>query len=324
MPTLKEITQPISANLKEFNEIFAKTMRSDSQLLDKVVGYLLKTKGKQLRPILVFLSAGISGEINKSTYTAATLIEMLHTATLVHDDVVDESDMRRGFFSINALWKNKVAVLVGDYLLSKGLMTALEHKEFNVLQIVSDAVQNISEGELLQIKKSRTLNIDEETYLTVIRKKTASLIAACCSAGTSSVSQDLSVIEKMKAFGENLGMAFQIKDDLLDFDTTSKTGKPAHNDLKDRKFSLPLIYTFKNVGFSEKRKLLGILKNHSNDKEKIAHLIQRIKEEKGFEYAENRMNEYKNHALKILTEFPNSKYKKSLEDLVIFTTERVY
>ena len=324
MPTLNEITLPISANLKEFNELFAKAMRSDSQLLDKVVNYILKTKGKQLRPILVFLSAGISGNINKSTYTAATLIEMLHTATLVHDDVVDESDMRRGFFSINALWKNKVAVLVGDYLLSRGLMTALEHQEFNLLQIVSDAVQNISEGELLQIKKSRTLNIDEETYLTVIRKKTASLIAACCAAGTSSTSSEPCAIERMKTFGENLGMAFQIKDDLLDFDQTSKTGKPAHNDLKDRKFSLPLIHTFKNVGFPEKRRLLGILKNHSNDKEKIEHLIQRIKEENGFEYAESRMNEYKNKALEILSEFPDSEYKKSLEELVIFTTERVY
>ena len=324
MPTLNEITLPISANLKEFNELFAKAMRSDSQLLDKVVNYILKTKGKQLRPILVFLSAGISGNINKSTYTAATLIEMLHTATLVHDDVVDESDMRRGFFSINALWKNKVAVLVGDYLLSRGLMTALEHQEFNLLQIVSDAVQNISEGELLQIKKSRTLNIDEETYLTVIRKKTASLIAACCAAGTSSTSSEPCAIERMKTFGENLGMAFQIKDDLLDFDQTSKTGKPAHNDLKDRKFSLPLIHTFKNVSFPEKRRLLGILKNHSNDKEKIEHLIQRIKEENGFEYAESRMNEYKNKALEILSEFPDSEYKKSLEELVIFTTERVY
>lgn len=324
MPTLNEIKLPINANLKEFNELFAKAMRSDSPLLDKVVSYILKTKGKQLRPILVFLSAGISGNINKSTYTAATLIEMLHTATLVHDDVVDESDMRRGFFSINALWKNKVAVLVGDYLLSRGLMTALEHKEFNLLQIVSDAVQNISEGELLQIKKSRTLNIDEETYLTVIRQKTASLIAACCAAGTSSASTDQCAIERMKTFGENLGMAFQIKDDLLDFDQTSKTGKPAHNDLKDRKFSLPLIHTFKNVSFSEKRRLLGILKNHSNDKEKIAHLIQRIKEEKGFEYAERRMNDYKNKALQILSEFPDSEYKKSLGDLVIFTTERIY
>ncbi|HNW70467.1 MAG TPA: polyprenyl synthetase family protein [Bacteroidales bacterium] len=324
MPTLNEITLPISANLKEFNELFAKAMRSDSQLLDKVVNYILKTKGKQLRPILVFLSAGISGNINKSTYTAATLIEMLHTATLVHDDVVDESDMRRGFFSINALWKNKVAVLVGDYLLSRGLMTALEHQEFNLLQIVSDAVQNISEGELLQIKKSRTLNIDEETYLTVIRKKTASLIAACCAAGTSSTSSEPCAIERMKTFGENLGMAFQIKDDLLDFDQTSKTGKPAHNDLKDRKFSLPLIHTFKIVSFPEKRRLLGILKNHSNDKEKIEHLIQRIKEENGFEYAESRMNEYKNKALEILSEFPDSEYKKSLEELVIFTTERVY
>jgi octaprenyl-diphosphate synthase len=324
MPTLKEITLPISTNLAEFNELFAKTMHSESPLLDKIVRYILKTKGKQMRPILVLLSAGLSGKINKSTYTAAILIELLHTATLVHDDVVDESDMRRGFFSINALWKNKISVLVGDYLLSKGLLVSLENKEYKYLHLGSDAVQKMSEGELLQIKKSRLMNIDEETYLTVIRKKTASLIAACCAAGTSSTNDDNAVIEKMKNFGENLGMAFQIKDDLLDFDLTNKTGKPAHNDLKDRKFSLPMIYTLKNVSFSEKRHLLGILKNHSNNKEKIAHLVQRIKEEKGFEYAETRMNEYKNNALKILSDFPDSEYKKSLENLVIFTTERVY
>lgn len=324
MPTLKEITLPVSANLAEFNVLFAEVMHSDSPLLDKIVRYILKRKGKQLRPLLVMLAAGLSGSINKSTYTAAILIELLHTATLVHDDVVDESDLRRGYFSVNALWKNKAAVLVGDYLLSKGMKTALEHKEYDVLQIVSDAVQNMSEGELLQIKKSRTMNIDEETYLTVIRKKTASLIAACCSAGTASTNHDPVVIEKMKNFGENLGMAFQIKDDLLDFDLTNKTGKPAQNDLKDRKFSLPLIFTLKNVGFTEKRHLIGIVKNHSTNKEKIAHLIHRIREEKGFEYTENRMNEYKNNALKILSEFPDSPYKKSLENLVIFITERNY
>lgn len=324
MPTLKEITRPVSANLATFNELFAEAMHSDSPLLDKIVNYILKRKGKQLRPLLVMLSAGLSGKINSSTYTAATLIELLHTATLVHDDVVDESDLRRGFFSVNALWKNKAAILVGDYLLAKGMKIALENKDYAVLQIVSDAVQKMSEGELLQIKKSRTMNIDEETYLTVIRQKTASLIAACCSAGTASATEDAELVEKMKKFGENLGMAFQIKDDLLDFDLTNKTGKPSHNDLKDRKFSLPLIFALKNVSFTEKRHLLGIIKNHTNNKEKVTHLIQRIREEKGFEYTENRMNEYKNNALEILSDFPDSAYKKSLENLVIFITTRNY
>lgn len=324
MTSLKEITRPIDINLAEFNSLYRETMHSNSALLDKVLGYILKTKGKQIRPILVLLSAGLAGKINKSTYTAAILIELLHTATLIHDDVVDESDRRRGFFSVNALWKNKVAVLAGDYLLSKGLLVSLESKEYKYLHLGSDAIQNMSEGELLQIKKSRTMNIDEETYITVIRKKTASLFAACCSAGTASTTNDNDLIEKMKAFGENLGMAFQIKDDLLDFDLTNKTGKPAHNDLKDRKFSLPLIYTLKNISFTEKRSLLGILKNHTQSKDKIEHLIQRIREEKGFEYAEARMNEYKNMALQTLTDFPDSEYRKSLENLVTFITDRVY
>jgi len=324
MPTLKEITNPIDLHLAEFNRIFEQTMRSNSPLLDRVVYYVLKTKGKQMRPILVLLSAGLSGNITRSTYTAAALIELLHTATLIHDDVVDESDMRRGFFSINALWKNKVAVLVGDYLLSKGLLVSLENNDYKYLHLGSDAIQHMSEGELLQIEKSRTMNIDEETYFSIIRKKTASLIAACCAAGTASVTDDKERIDKMKAFGENLGIAFQIKDDLLDFDLNNKTGKPAHNDLKDHKYSLPLIYTLKNVSFAEKIKLRGILKNHSSNREKMLEIIRRIKEEKGFEYAEEKMNSFKNNALQILSEFPDSVYKKSLEDLVNFTTERVY
>ncbi len=324
MLTLKEIVRPIEPNLAEFDILFARAMHSDTPLLDKIVKYLIKTKGKQIRPVLVLMSAGMFGKINSSTYTAAILIELLHAATLVHDDVVDESDMRRGFFSINALWKNKVAVLVGDYLLSKGLQVSLENKEYKYLHMGSEAVQQMSEGELIQIKKSRTMNIDEETYLNVIRKKTASLIAACCSSGTSSTTNDQSAVDKMKLFGENLGMAFQIKDDLLDFDVTNKTGKPKNNDLKDRKFSLPLIYTLRNVGYTEKRQMLDILKNHNTNKEKISFLVKRIKEEKGFEYAENRMNEYKNNALQILSGFPESEYRNSLENLVLFTTERVY
>jgi len=324
MTSLKDITRPIAINLADFNSLYEETMHSNSLLLDKVLNYILKTKGKQIRPILVLLSAGLSGKINKSTYTAAILIELLHTATLVHDDVVDESDRRRGFFSVNALWKNKVAVLAGDYLLSKGLLVSLQNKEYKYLHLGSDAIQSMSEGELLQIKKSRTMNIDEETYIAVIRKKTASLFAACCSAGTASTTEDNKLIEKMKAFGENLGMAFQIKDDLLDFDLTNKTGKPTHNDLKDRKFSLPLIYTLKNISITEKRRLLNILKKHTQNKEKIEYLIRCIREVKGFEYAETRMHEYKNAALSTLADFPDSEYKKSLEKLLTFITERVY
>ncbi|MCK9613799.1 MAG: polyprenyl synthetase family protein [Bacteroidales bacterium] len=324
MTSLKEITKPIESDIKEFNCLFAEKMRSESLFLDKILKYVLKTKGKQIRPILVLLSGGMFGKINTSTHTAATLIEMLHTATLIHDDVVDEADMRRGFFSINALWKNKAAVLVGDYLLSKGLLTALHGKEYEILHIVSDAVNNMSEGELIQIKKARTMNIDEETYFTIVRKKTASLIAACCSAGTYTTTGDKAITEKMKQFGEYLGIAFQIKDDLLDFDANNKTGKSAQNDIKNKKISLPLIHTIKNVNIVERKHILGLLKNQNSPKKKMSELIEFIRQQKGFEYTETRMNEYKNLALEILSGFPDSAYKKSLENLVIFTTERVY
>ncbi len=324
MISLSEIKKPIEENLKQFDKIFESAMKSDSMLLNKIVGYILKSKGKQLRPVLVMLSAGIFGEISESTYTAASLIELLHTASLVHDDVVDESNFRRGFFSVNALWKNKVAVLVGDYLLSRGMMLALEKSEYKILHLVSDAVKEMSEGELLQIQKARLMNINEEVYYQIIRKKTASLIAACCASGVASVSENQDYIDKMKEFGGLVGLAFQIKDDLLDFDPDNLTGKPAQNDLKEQKISLPLIYTLEKVNFIEKRKLLGYIKNHGSDKKKVKIIIDRIKSVDGFAYAEARMIEFKNKALEILSEFPDSEYKKSLEKLVSFTTDRKF
>ena len=324
MISLTEIKKPIEENLKNFDKIFEGTMHSESLLLNKIVGYILKSKGKQLRPVLVLLSAGIFGEISESSYTAASLIELLHTASLVHDDVVDESNFRRGFFSVNALWKNKVAVLVGDYLLSRGMMLALEKSEYKILHLVSDAVKEMSEGELLQIQKARLMNIDEEVYYQIIRKKTASLIAACCASGVASVSENQEHIDKMKKFGELVGLAFQIKDDLLDFDPDNTTGKPAQNDLKEQKISLPLIYTLEKVSFLEKRKLLSYVKNHGSDKKKVKIIIDRIKSVNGFVYAEAKMTEFRDKALEILTEFPDSEYKKSLQMLVSFTTDRKF
>jgi octaprenyl-diphosphate synthase len=324
MISLAEIKKPIEENLKEFDNIFESAMRSDSMLLNKIIQYILKSKGKQMRPVLVLLSAGMFGEIRASSYTAATLIELLHTASLVHDDVVDESNFRRGFFSVNALWKNKIAVLVGDYLLSRGMMLALEKSEYKILHLVSDAVKEMSEGELLQIQKARMMNITEEVYYQIIRKKTASLIAACCASGVASVSDNQEHIDRMKLFGEYVGLAFQIKDDLLDFDPDNATGKPAQNDLKEQKMSLPLIYTLDQVGFFEKRKLLSYVKNHGSEKKKVKVIIDRIRSVDGFAYAEKRMTEFRDKALDILSEFPDSVYNKSLEKLVSFTTDRKY
>jgi len=324
MISLPEIKKPIEDNLKEFDKIFESAMHSDSMLLNKIIQYILKSKGKQMRPVLVLLSAGMFGQIKESSYTAATLIELLHTASLVHDDVVDESNFRRGFFSVNALWKNKIAVLVGDYLLSRGMMLALEKSEFKILHLVSDAVKEMSEGELLQIQKARMMNINEEVYYQIIRKKTASLIAACCASGVASVSENQEHIDKMKLFGEYVGLAFQIKDDLLDFDPDNLTGKPAQNDLKEQKMSLPLIYTLEKVDFFEKRKLLSYVKNHGSEKKKVKVIIDRIKSVDGFAYAEKRMTEFRDKALDILKEFPDSVYNQSLEKLVSFTTDRKY
>ena len=297
-------------------------MKSSVPLLDKITHYIIKRKGKQMRPLFVFLSAGVCGAINEKSYRAASMIELLHTATLVHDDVVDDSNLRRGFFSINALWKNKIAVLIGDYLLSKGLLLSLENDDFDPLKIVSNAVREMSEGELLQIEKARKLDIKEEVYFEIIRKKTASLIASCCACGASSAGADTLIIEKMRQFGEYVGIAFQIKDDLFDYESGNSTGKPNGIDIKDQKMTLPLIYLLNNSGFSEKRWIVNTVKNHNTEKERVAQLIGNVVECGGIRYAKERMLEYRQKALDLLQDFPASQYHDSLRELVIFTTER--
>jgi len=297
-------------------------MKSTVPLLDIITRYIIKRKGKQMRPMFVFLSADICGEINESTYTAASLIELLHTATLVHDDVVDDSNIRRGFFSINALWKNKVAVLIGDYLLSRGLLLSLDNNEFELLKIVSEATREMSEGELLQIEKARKLDIEEDIYFEIIRKKTASLIASCCAAGASSGKADNETILKMKQFGTYTGIAFQIKDDLFDYDKSNTTGKPNGIDIKEQKMTLPLIYFLNKSKSGERRKVINIIKNHNNNPEKVGIVIEKVIRSGGIEYAKGKMKEYHSKALSILREFPESEARIALENLVNYTIER--
>lgn len=297
-------------------------MKSQVALLDVVTRYILKRKGKQMRPMFVFLSAGLNGMINERTYTAASMIELLHTATLVHDDVVDDSNLRRGFFSINALWKNKIAVLVGDYLLSKGLLVSLEKDEFSLLKIVSYAVKEMSEGELLQIEKARKLDIEEDVYFEIIRKKTASLIASCCATGAASASDETEIHEKMWKFGEMAGIAFQIKDDLFDYEKHNATGKPGAADIREQKMTLPLIYLLNQSSRAEKRHIISTVKNHHNDLNRVAELIHRVEVAGGLKYAHEKMLEYRAKALDILSGFPDNDYRKALHDLVIYTTER--
>lgn len=297
-------------------------MKSPVPLLDTVTRYILKRKGKQMRPMFVFLSAGLHGTINESTYTAASMIELLHTATLVHDDVVDDSNLRRGFFSINALWKNKIAVLVGDYLLSKGLLVSLEKDEFRLLKIVSDAVREMSEGELLQIEKARRLDIEEAVYFEIIRKKTASLIASCCATGAASTNGDKDLQQKMWQFGELAGIAFQIKDDLFDYQKHNATGKPGAADIREQKMTLPLIYLLNHSSRGEKRHIISTVKNHHNDAKRVAELISRVELAGGLQYAHEKMLEYRGRALEILLGFPENDYRRALHDLVIYTTER--
>ncbi|NOX48851.1 MAG: polyprenyl synthetase family protein [Chlorobi bacterium] len=322
MDTLAEIKLPVQAHLTVFEKKFRNSMKSSVPLLDIITRYIVKRKGKQMRPMFVFLSAKLMGEVNDSTFTAASLIELLHTATLVHDDVVDDSNKRRGFFSINALWKNKVAVLVGDYLLSRGLLLSLDNGEFDLLKIVSNATKEMSEGELLQIEKARKLDIEEDIYFEIIRKKTASLIASCCAAGASSVKAEKGQIEKMRHFGELTGIAFQIKDDLFDYEKSNATGKPAGIDIKEQKMTLPLIYLLNNTGFMEKRRIINIVKNHNNNPEKVALVIDKVNKSGGIEYAREKMKDYHNRAIQILDEFPDSPSKNSLKQLVSFTIER--
>jgi octaprenyl-diphosphate synthase len=322
MATLNEIKQPIQSYLDEFEKKFKDSMKSNVALLDIITRYIIKRKGKQMRPMFVFLSAKINGEVNESTYTAASLIELLHTATLVHDDVVDDSNIRRGFFSINALWKNKVAVLVGDFLLSKGLLLSLDNDEFGLLKIVSEATREMSEGELLQIEKARKLDISEDIYFEIIRKKTASLIASCCAAGTASVKATPEMVKKMKAFGENVGIAFQIKDDIFDYESSAGLGKPNGIDIKEQKMTLPLIYLLNNSNFLEKRKIINVVKNHNNNPEKVADVIGKVNQSGGIDYARQKMVHYHDLAMDILNSYPESESKTALKQLVDFTIER--
>lgn len=322
MLSLEEIKKPIQLNLQEFDQKFRVSMKSSVALLDTVTRYLYKQKGKQMRPMFVFLTAKMCGEINESTYTAASMIELLHTASLVHDDVVDDSNERRGFFSINALWKNKIAVLVGDYLLSRGLLISLEGNEFNLLKIMSVAVREMSEGELLQIEKARRLDISEELYFEIIRKKTASLISSCCASGAASVGASEEMIGQMKQFGEYVGISFQIKDDLFDFESGNRTGKPNGIDIKEQKMTLPLIYMLSQLAPGEKRRTIRIIKNHHDEPARVAEIIKQVNNSGGISYARSKMLEYRQKALDMLQSLPDNEARESLEKLVMFTTER--
>ena len=322
MSQLDEIKAPISSVMDEFENKFRASMKSQVPLLDRITHYIVKRKGKQMRPMFVFLSAGLCGGINETTHRAATLIELLHTATLVHDDVVDDSNERRGFFSINALWKNKIAVLVGDYLLSKGLLLSVTHKDYNFLDIVSEAVRVMSEGELLQIEKARKLDISEDIYYEIIRQKTASLIASCCASGAASAGSSQDVVNKMHEFGELIGMAFQIKDDLFDYGPDGVIGKPTGIDIKESKMTLPLIYSLMKADRSTKRRIVNIIKNHNTEDKKVKEVISFVKSSGGMEYATQKMQEYQARAFVVLDTFHDSVFKNSLRDLVKYTTER--
>lgn len=311
----------IGAELEQFEIHFREAVKSRVPLLDRIMHYIVKRKGKQLRPMFVLLSARLGGEINESSYRAASLVELLHTATLVHDDVVDDAMERRGFFSINALWKNKIAVLVGDYLLSKGLLLSLNNDDFKVLQILSDAVRLMSEGELLQLEKSRNLNLKEEVYYEIIKGKTASLLAAACAAGAYTTFKDETAVQDMKRFGELVGMAFQIKDDLFDYGTLD-IGKPTGNDIKEKKLTLPLIYTLNNCDSATRKKLIYIVKNENTDKDKVRFILDQVVQSGGIQYATDKMHAFKDEALTILHRFPQSAAKDALEELVRYTTER--
>lgn len=321
MLKLKEIQRPIALELEAFEKKFKASMKSSVSLLDRITQYLIKRKGKQMRPMFVFFSAGICHGINESTYRGAALVELLHTASLVHDDVVDNSYERRGFFSVNALWKNKIAVLVGDFLLSRGLLLAVKSQDYHLLKIVSDAVDQMSEGELLQIEKARKLDIEESIYFEVIRKKTASLIASCCACGAASSNADQDTVDKLHLFGEKIGIAFQIKDDLFDFGMDD-VGKPLGNDIKEKKMTLPLIYALSQTTASEKRRIINLVRNHHDDPTKVAEVIAFVRQSGGLEYANNKMLEYQQDAFRILEDFSDSEYKQGLLQLVKYTTER--
>jgi len=319
--SIKEIQVPINAEINAFEHKFRQSMKSNVMLLDQIMNYIVRRKGKQIRPMFVFLTAGVCGPIGEPTYRGAALIELLHTATLVHDDVVDDANYRRGFFSINALWKNKIAVLVGDYLLSRGLLLSINNQDFELLKIVSNAVREMSEGELLQIEKARRLDITEEIYFEIIRQKTASLISSCCAVGAASVNAPPHLIEKMKQFGEKVGLAFQIKDDLFDFGE-AEVGKPLGIDIKEKKMTLPLIYALKKASWLDKRHIINIVKNQSDKPQKVNEVIAFVRNSGGIEYATQAMQKLVVEAENILDTFPDSPYRTSLSGLVQFTIAR--
>ena len=322
MSGLKEIKAPIKLEMDLFESKFKDSLKSNVSLLDRIMHYIIKRKGKQMRPMFVFLSAKLFGKFEENTYRAASMIELLHTATLVHDDVIDEANFRRGVFSINALWKNKIAVLVGDFLLSRGLLLAVKNKEYDLLEIMSTAVQDMSEGELLQIEKARGLNITEEVYFDIIRQKTATLIAACCASGANSVGQGKDVVEQMRLFGEKAGIAFQIKDDLFDYTQNPIIGKPTGIDIREQKITLPLIFTLNTAEKNLKKHIINIVKNHNKNDAKVEEVIFLVKQNGGLEYAEKIMHNYHNDALEILANFKDNDAKKSLQLLLNYVVNR--
>lgn len=322
MPVLTRIRKPVEKEMADFEAYFGKTMRSEIPLLNIILNYVLRRKGKQMRPLLVFLTAKLNGTIGEPTYVAATFIELLHTASLAHDDVVDDAHERRGALSINALWNSKIAVLVGDYMLSKGMLISVEKNRFDMLEIVSEAVKSMSEGELLQLQKSRKLNIKEEDYFKIIICKTAALLSACTACGAKSVSDNPDITLLMKEFGENIGIAFQIRDDILDYEGTGLTGKTVGNDIKEKKITLPLIHALEQAPSQKKKHILSIVKNKKKSKSEIYEVISFVSDYGGIEYAELKMNQYRDKALAILDSYPDSDVKESLKEFVHYTTSR--
>jgi octaprenyl-diphosphate synthase len=320
---MESVKKVIGTELSLFEKKFTESVKSTNPLLDRIMRFIIRRKGKQMRPMFVFLSAKIAGEINETTYRAASLIELLHTATLVHDDVVDNSVKRRNFFSVNALWKNKIAVLVGDYLLSKGLLLSIDNGDFKILQITSRAVKEMSEGELMQMEKARKLDIDEAVYFDIIRAKTASLLAAACASGAYSATTDEAVAEKFRLFGEKVGIAFQIKDDLFDYGQDN-IGKPTGIDIKEKKMTLPLIYALQHAERSVKRNIIYTVKNNSTDRDKVNEVINYVQQSGGIGYAADRMKQYKQEALELLRTFPDTPARHAMEELVDFVIDRKY
>ena len=319
---LKAIQKPIAKELEIFEETFSKLLKSRVPLLDKITHYIVKRKGKQVRPMFVFLVAKMLGEVNESTYRAAALIELIHTATLVHDDVVDDAFERRGFFSINALWKNKIAVLVGDFLLSRSLMLSIDNGEFEQLRVISQVVKEMSEGELLQIEKTRKLNLDEEVYFEIIRQKTATLIAACCKIGAITTTSNQDTWKTMWEVGELIGIAFQIKDDLFDYGSSDDIGKPTGIDIKEKKVTLPLLYALNNCDKKQKKQMVYLIKNHKNQSKKLKEIIAFVHQSGGIQYATEKMNEYKDKALNLLETFPDNESKSCIIELINYSVNR--